>query len=430
MIEPATMNDLTIILLALFLSAFFSGMEIAFVAANKLKVEVDKQAGGFSARLMSRFVRSESRFISTMLVGNNIALVVYGISFAAMLEPFFYQVLPEPVRGDASVFVMQTFISSLVILVFAEFIPKTLFRINPNRFLGIFALPVTIIYYILYPIIAFTMFLSNLIMKGLLNTDTSSAKKVFDAIDMDNFLKEFGRKDEQSEEQHRDLQIIRNAIDFPEIKLRECMLPRTEIVAVSQTESIQAIRKIFSETGLSKILMYNESIDEIVGYVHAFDFFSQPQQVQDIIRPVMLVPETMFASKLLQNLLQQRKSLAVVVDEFGGTAGIITIEDIIEEIFGEIDDEYDVEDLTEKQIGPHEYIFSARLEIDYLNEKYNLHLPDSDEYETLGGLVINQMESIPAKGEEFDVGNTHIKILQVSEKRVELIKVRHYKTSL
>jgi len=424
------MNDLTIILLSLFLSAFFSGMEIAFVAANKLKVEVDKQSGGFSARLMSRFVRSESSFISTMLVGNNIALVVYGISFAALLEPFLYQVLPEPVKGDAGVFVMQTIISSLVILVFAEFLPKTLFRINPNRFLGIFALPVTIIYYILYPIIAFTMSLSNLIMKSLLKTDTTATGKVFDAIDMDNFLKEFGRKDEQSEDQHRDLQIIRNAIEFPEIKLRECMVPRTEIVAVSQTESIQAIRKIFSETGLSKILVYNESIDDMVGYVHAFDFFSQPGQIQDIIRPVILVPETMLASKLLQNLLQQRKSLAVVVDEFGGTAGIITIEDIIEEIFGEIDDEYDVEDLTEKQTGPDEYIFSARLEIDYLNEKYNLHLPDSDEYETLGGLVINHMESIPARGEEIDIGNTHIKILQVSEKRVELIKVRHHKVSL
>ena len=418
----------TLIIISLLLSAFFSGMEIAFVAANKLKVEVDKQSGGFSARLLSRFVRSESSFISTMLVGNNIALVVYGISFAALLEQLLSPILPGPIKGEFSIFMMQTIISSLVILIFAEFLPKTLFRINPNRFLNAFALPVTVIYYLLYPIIAFTMAASNLIMKHLMGTDVTSSKKVFDAIDMDNFLKEFGEQHEESNERQREIQMFRNAIEFPEVKLRECLIPRTEVVAVSQNESIPAIRSIFSQTGLSKVLVYQSSIDDIVGYVHAFDFFSGPRNVRDIIRPVLLVPETMHANKLLKSLIQQRKSIAVVLDEFGGTAGIITIEDIMEEIFGEIDDEYDVEDLVEKQTAIGEYIFSARLEIDYLNEKYKLNLPESEEFETLGGLILNHMESIPEKGEELSIGPVNVKILQVSEKRLELVKLHKVKS--
>ncbi len=417
------MHYITLIVIGLLLSAFFSGMEIAFVAANKLKVEVDKQSGGFSARLLSRFVRSESSFISTMLVGNNIALVIYGISFAALLEPIIKYQLPHPFNAEISIVIIQTLISSTVILIFAEFLPKTLFRINPNRFLNTFALPVTAIYYILYPIISFTMAISNFLMKNLLQTDLTSTKKVFDAIDMDNFLREFGEGQEEDHASQREIQMFRNAIEFPEIKLRECLIPRTEVVAVSEKESIPAIRDIFSSTGLSKVLVYQNSIDDIVGYVHAFDFFSQPKNVREIIRPVLLVPETMHANKLLNSLIQQRKSIAVVLDEFGGTAGIITIEDIMEEIFGEIDDEYDVEDLIERRIAPNEYVFSARIEIDYLNDKYNLNLPVSEEYETLGGLILNHYESIPAKGEEVQIGAATFKVLQVSEKRLELVKV-------
>ncbi len=417
------MTHITLIAISILLSAFFSGMEIAYVAANKLKVEVDKQKGGFSARLLSRFIRSESSFISTMLVGNNIALVVYGISFAALLEPFILNNLPSPLNTEISVLIIQTFISSLIILIFAEFLPKTLFRINPNRFLNIFALPVTLIYYILYPLISLTIAISNFILMKVLHVDIKNTQKVFDAIDMDNFLREFGEGHEDDHESLREIQIFRNAIEFPEVKLRECLIPRTEVVAVSQNESIPAIRKILSETGLSKVLVYQNSIDDIIGYVHAFDFFSQPANIQEIIRPVLLVPETMHANKLLKNLIQQRKSIAVVLDEFGGTAGIITIEDIMEEIFGEIDDEYDVEDMIEKQTGLNEYIFSARLEIDYLNEKYKLNLPESEEYETLGGLILNHNESIPVKGEDLHIGNLKFTVLQVSEKRLELIKI-------
>ncbi len=268
------------------------------------------------------------------------------------------------------------------------------------------------------------MHLSNTIIKHVLKTDVSASKRVFDAIDMDNFLKEFGQESDVEGEQERDLQIFRNAIEFPEVILRECMVPRTEVVAVAQTESISVMRDIFSDTGLSKLLVYKDSVEDIVGYVHAFDFFSHPENIHDIIRPVLLVPETMLANKLLRSLLQQRKSVAVVVDEFGGTAGIITIEDIIEEIFGEIDDEYDTEGLVEKQIGSGEFVFSARLEIDYVNDKYKLELPESEEYETLGGLIINRMESIPGKGEELTIGNVWVKVLQVSQKRIDLVKVR------
>ncbi len=414
---------MTVIIISLLLSGFFSGMEIAFVAANKLRVEVEKQKGGFSARLLSPFVRSEASFISTMLVGNNIALVVYGISFAALLQPVLQASLPSPLNTAFVVFLFQTIISSFIILIVAEFLPKTLFRIQPNRMLELFALPAVLIYYILYPVIAFTMMVSDLIMRRVAGDSVTADKKVFDAIDMDNFLQEFGQADNDEGQQQVEIQMFRNAIEFPEVKLRECLLPRTEIVAVPQSADIVSIRRLFSETGLSKILVYGDSVDDMIGYVHVFDLFSQPASVHAITRPVLLVPESMHANKLLKNLIQQRKSIAVVVDEFGGTAGIITIEDIMEEIFGEIDDEHDVEDLVEKKTGENEYLFSARLEIDYLNDKYQMNIPESDEYETLGGLVINCLERIPVKGEEVQIGQLHMKILQVSQKRVELLKV-------
>lgn len=418
------MSIYAIIVISLAFSAFFSGMEIAFIAANKLKVEVDKKSGGFSARLLSRFVRSESSFISTMLVGNNIALVVYGIAFASILEPIIYRWLPEVLQTEFSVLLLQTIISSLIILIFAEFLPKALFRINPNTFLGFFALPVTLIYYLLYPFISFTMGISRIILKYFFNLQIADDKKVFDTVDIDNFLKEFGNGDQQPARARRELQIFRNAMEFPEIKVRECMKPRTEIVAVSEDEHPANVRKLFSQTGLSKILIFKDSIDNVIGYVHAFDFFSFPEQIRPIIRPVMLVPETMLANKLLKNFIQQHKSLAVVIDEFGGTSGLITIEDIMEEIFGEIDDEYDEDKLMARRIREDEYLFSARLEIDYLNDKFQLDLPVSDEYETLGGLILYHLESIPVKGQELTFGPFLVKILQVSQKRIELVQFK------
>ncbi|MFO7978943.1 MAG: hemolysin family protein [Bacteroidales bacterium] len=428
-IQNLAVSLYSIIIISLIFSAFFSGMEIAFIAANKLKIEVDKKSGALSARLMSRFVRSESSFISTMLVGNNVALVVYGVFFAILMEPVLVALLPVSMQSDLVILLLQTLVSSLIILIFAEFLPKVLFRINPNRFLNIFALPVTIIYYLLFPVIYLVMGLSRSMLSYFFNIDIANNKKVFDSVDINNFLKEFGNGKDQESTTRRELQIFRNAIEFPDVIIRECMIPRTEIVAVAEKESPDQVRKLFSHTGLSKILIYKDSIDNITGYVHAFDFFSLPEKLQPIIRPVMLVPETMHANKLLQNFIKQHKSIAVVIDEFGGTSGIITIEDIMEEIFGEIEDEYDVDILMERRVREGEYIFSARLEIDYLNEKFNLDLQVSDEYETLGGLILNHLESIPEKGQEILIGQLVVKILQVSQKRIELVQIKKMVTT-
>ncbi|MFN3554530.1 MAG: hemolysin family protein [Bacteroidales bacterium] len=418
------MNIWTIIILSILFSAFFSGMEIAYITANKLKVEVDKKSGGLSARILSHFTQSDSGFISAMLVGNNIALVIYGIATAVVLEGFLRSVIPVAVQSEFTILLGQTLITSLIILFFAEFLPKTLFRINANSILKFFAVPVYIIYYLLYPVVFITLGLSRIILEKLFKLKLADTPRSFDSVDINNFLQEFGDPGSKEAQESIEMQIFRNAIEFPEIKLRESMIPRTEIIALDEKESLDTYRKKFSEKGLSKILIYRKNIDNIVGYVHAFDFFKKPKEISSIIRPIMLVPETMHVNKLLRNFIQQRKSIAVVVDEFGGTAGLITIEDIMEEIFGEIDDEYDTDNLVEKQTGDAEYLFSARLEIDYLNEKYGLNLPESDEYETLGGLIINHHESIPRMNEEILIRNYHCRIVQVSEKRIEQVQLR------
>ncbi len=419
------MDILTIIIVSILFSAFFSGMEIAYITANKLKVEVEKKTGGFSARILSKFTNSDSGFISTMLVGNNIALVIYGIFIAIVLRSFLEGVLPAALQSDFVILLAQTIISAIVILLFAEFLPKTLFRINPNKILNFFAIPVYIIYYLLYPIVFITLGLSEFILQKIFNIKLANAPKTFDSVDIENFLHEFGDNNPgNTNKESIEMQIFRNAIDFPDIKLRESMIPRTEVIALDEKESLQCFRDKFSEKGLSKILIFRKSIDNVVGYVHAFDFFKKPKDIKSIIRPVMLVPETMHVNKLLKSFIQQRRSIAVVVDEFGGTAGLITIEDIMEEIFGEIDDEYDTDDFIEKQLSTDEFIFSARLEIDYLNDKYNFHLPESEEYETLGGLIINQHESIPAKDEEISIKGYTLKVIQVSEKRVEQVQLK------
>ncbi len=413
-----------IIIISLIFSAFFSGMEIAYITANKLKVEVDKKSGGLAARIISRFTRSDSGFISAMLVGNNITLVVYGIFIALLLRPQLERVMPEIIQSEFSIFLGQTILSSLIILLFAEFLPKTLFRIDSNRILRFFALPVYIIYILLYPLVFITLGLSDFILRRIFKVNLSQSPKTFDSVDIDNFLREFGNKQNSSGGDEIEMQIFRNAIEFPDIKLRESMIPRTEIVALDEKEPLDVFRKTFSEKGLSKILIYQRSIDNITGYVHAFDFFKKPKDIPSIIRPIMVVPETMHVNKLLRNFIHQHRSIALVVDEFGGTAGLITIEDIMEEIFGEIEDEYDTDNLVEKQISENEFIFSARLEIDYLNEKYGFLLPESEEYETLGGLIINQHESIPEKDQTIQIKNYIFRISQVSAKRIEQVHVR------
>lgn len=410
--------NLWIIFFAIVFSAFFSGMEIAFVTSNKLKIELDRKKGQLSGRILSRFTKSDSRFISTMLVGNNVALVVYGMSTAVLLEPILIQWLPASMENEVLLLLLQTLISSFIILIFAEFLPKVLFRINPNSTLSFFSIPTIIIYYLLYPLISFTIALTRFFLKKLFKMELSDEQKVFNTIDIDNLLREYTESGTQEKQQSMEVQMFKNAIDFPTTKLRECMVPRTEMVALEEGEPISLLRQRFSETGLSKILIYKESIDNIIGYAHVFDVFKNPQDITSIIRPVMIVPETMHANKLLKNFIQQHRSIALVVDEFGGTSGLITLEDVMEEIFGEIDDEYDVDNLVDKKLQDDEYVFSARLEIDYLNETYGLRLPESEEYETLGGLITNFHESIPEQNEEIVIGDYHFRITQVSKTKI------------
>lgn len=398
-------------------------MEIAFVSANKLKFEVDKKTGGLWPKLLAKIVDSDSNFISAMLVGNNLALVVYGISTAVILEPVLHELLPIGIKTELSVFLGQTIISSTVILVLAEFLPKVLFRINPNRLFVFFAFPVYIIYSLLYPLVVITMGVSRFFLRLFFKMDIDDQKKGFDFVDIDNFLKEYGEVSNAPKDEARDLQLFKNAIEFPDIKVRECMTPRTEIVAVAHTEKPEKIRQILSRTGHSKVLVYKNSIDEIIGYLHAYDFFKKPKEISEIIKPLVLVPETMLIKKLFDKLIKQKMSIAAVVDEFGGTSGIITIEDIMEEIFGEIDDEHDFESLLEREIGKGEYILSARFEIDYLNEKYGFEIPESDEYNTLGGFILNHLETIPKKGQEIIFEGLRFRISQVSNKLIEKVLV-------
>ncbi len=410
------------IIITLLLSAFFSGMEIAFVSSNKLKTELDKGKGSLSASILSRFNKNPSKLIGALLLGNNIALVIYGLAASDLLEPFLKAYLAEGLNSDSIVLLIQTLLATLVILVFAEFIPKVIFRINSNSMLNFFALPVTFFYYVFYPFIHFFLGISEFILRSFFNVRLQENQYVFSPIDLDNYVKEFSSENKREEAINQEIQMFQNAMEFRGVKIRECMIPRTEIVAMEENESMELLKKKFIETGLSRILIYNETVDNIIGFVHSYDIFSNPRHIKPILKPIIIVPETMLANKVLTMFIQQHRSVALVVDEFGGTSGMATMEDIIEEIFGEIEDEYDVEELTDKQLNESTFIFSARLEIDYLNEKYKLDLPVSEDYETLAGLIIKHHESIPGLGQEIFFVNFKCVILEASETRIETVK--------
>lgn len=413
------------VVITILFSAFFSGMEIAFVTANKLKIEVDKNKDFLPARILSKFVKKPSRFIGALLLGNNIALVIYGIYIARILELPLRQLLPAGAGAEAMLLIAQTLVSTLIILLFAEFLPKILFRINPNSTLSFFAIPIYLFYILFYPVIFFFIGLSELILKYLFKVNITQPDYAFGVVDLDHFLSESTASKPEESDDYQEIQMFQNARDLGNIKLRECMVPRNEIIALNQNESIDKLNELFIESGHSKVLIYQESIDNIIGYTHSYDLFRKPVSIKEITKPVMIVPETMPASTLLNKFMGERRSVALVVDEFGGTAGMLTIEDIIEEIFGEIDDEYDVEELAEKQIDENTYLFSGRHEIDYLNQKYRLDLPESDDYETLAGFIISYHESIPAENEEIRAGNFLFTIVRASETRIEevLLKV-------
>ena len=418
------MNSWLIVVITLIFSAFFSGMEIAFSSSNKLKIELDKGKGIFSARILADFSKTPSRFIGALLLGNNISLVIYGIVMAKILEPVLINLFPEDLLSDSIILLIQTIVATLIILLVAEFIPKMLFRINPNSLLSFLAIPVYIIYYVLYPVILVFIGFSEFLLKSFFKIRFTNENQAFSPIDLDNYLKESSHYSKHEKDINQEIQMFQNVIDFGKVKLRECLIPRTEIIALDENDTVEVAKKLFIDNGLSKILVFKESIDNIIGYIHSYDMFKNPTNISSILKQIIIVPETMLANDVLGMFIKQSKSIALVVDEFGGTSGMVTMEDIIEEIFGEIIDEHDIADLIEKKINEKEFILSARLEIDYLNEKYNFELPESDDYETLAGLIIHYYKSIPEQNYEIIIKNFTIKILQASHVKIEKVNLK------
>ncbi len=411
-----------LILVAILFSAFFSGMEIAFVSANKLRLEMDKQSDPFNSKILKMVTGNAGNYIATMLVGNNIALVIYGIAFGTLLEPFFHGYF----QSEFIILLFQTVVSTLIILVFAEFLPKTLFRISPNSLLNVFSVPLAVFYIAFYPITQFAVGITNLLLKGILKTDVKAINKnpVFGRIDLDEFVNETDALGlEKKKNIETEVKLFKNALDFSKVKLREIMIPRTQIAMLDINASIDELRHMFVETGFSRILFYKENIDNIIGYVHSSIIFQNPKTIQPYIQNVLIVPETMPANKLLSTFIQEHRSIAIVVDEFGGTSGMVTSEDILEEIFGEIEDEHDTSDIIEKEISETEFIFSGKFEIDLLNEKYFLDLPETEEFETLAGLILFYHESIPKINSLIKIGKFQFKILKATNTKIELVKL-------
>jgi len=414
------MDLLLVILTTILFSAFFSGMEIAFITANKLRLELDKKQNIIYAKLISLYTQHPAQFIATMLIGNNVSLVIYGIAFAKFLHPYLNQYLP-----NSLVLLAQTFISTILILATAEYLPKTLFRINPNGLLKFFTVPIAIFYFLFYPITRITMGISKIVLKVLLNEDIKNVneKVVFSRVDLDHFVNETDNTSDpqNSDEIDNEVKLFRNALDFSKVRLREIMVPRTEMAVLDINSSIEELRQKFIETGYSRILFYSENIDNIIGYIHHSVIFTNPDSISSNLSKVVIVPETMPASKLLSKFIQQRLSIAIVVDEFGGTSGMVTSEDILEEIFGEIEDEHDTVFLIKKQVAPGEFIFSGRVELDELNEKFNLDFPENESYETLAGFILNNYESIPKINTIINIGQYRFKILKATHTKIELV---------
>jgi len=406
-----------IIVATLFLSALFSGMEIAYVSANRLRMELNSKRYRFSAPIVSYLLKRPSQYISTMLIGNNIALVIYGIIMEITLAPWFY----HWTDNSFVVLLLQTIISTFIILLFAEFLPKVVFSQNANTYLRIFAVPIFIFYLLFFPIAIFIIGISNLILRLFGIKSQHHNQLTYGKIDLDYLVNEYRETDQQDDENN--LRIFQNALDFSTITLRECIVPRTEIEALPITANIDELKERFIESGYSKIIIYEENIDKIIGYVHSSYLFKNPKTIKEILLPISIVPETKPAKDLLSELLAEKKSIAMVVDEFGGTAGIITMEDIIEEITGEIEDEYDVQELTEKKISDTEFLFSGRTEIDYINQTYSLNIPESDSYETLAGFILQNHHHIPKKNEEITISPFRFIIEKVSNVKIELVRL-------
>ena len=418
--------ELTYIIISLAFSAFFAGIEIAFVSADKLQIAVQEGNGGFSSRVVSKFIKNPSLFIGTTLVGLTIAQVVYGIYIAALLEPKLAEFLPSAINNDFTVMVSQTIISTIIVITTAEFLPKSLFLVNPNFMLTFFAIPMNVFYYGLNIPVKGLIWLTKVFLNKAFGISYLDENPAFGLTDLNNYIQTQVEQSKVGQETKSeiDTKILSNALDFKNIKVRDCMRPRTELVAVDLNYGLDYLKKVFLESGHSKVLIYSETIDNIIGYCHSKELFKKPHSIQDILTTIPMVPEVAQANDLLIEFIEQRKSIAVVLDEFGGTAGIITLEDIMEEIFGEINDEHDEVENDEQQLDEHNYIFSARLEIDYLNDKYNWSIPTGD-YDTLGGYIIDKNQDIPVEGNLIDIPPFTFTIISKNDARLDKVKVTY-----
>ncbi|MCX6325993.1 MAG: hemolysin family protein [Bacteroidia bacterium] len=417
------MGGIFIILLAIILSAFFSGMEIAFVTSNKLRIELDRKQGVFGSEIIKLFTDNPGQYIATMLIGNNISLVIYGLVFSGILGP----VLSPLIDSDLLVLILNTIISTAIILFVAEFLPKTIFIISPNFFLKFLSIPTIFFFFLFYPVSKFTLAASNLFIKVFFRIkpgEKIQENLVFSKVDLDHFVTLSKQSKEESCPDHHNIRIFRNALDFSNVKLRECMIPRTEIKAVECMRPVGELKEKFIETRHSRILVYQNTIDNIIGYFELKDIFKNPSDIRSSLRKLAIVPETMPANRLLKLFVDEKKNIALVVDEFGGTSGMVTIEDVLEEIVGDIEDEHDINELTEKVVGNNEYILAGRIEIDYLNEKYHLKLPEEDDYETLAGMILFYHGSIPGNNDVIRIGKIVIKVLRATTTRLELVNLK------
>ena len=413
-----------ITIVAIIFSGLFSGTEIAFIQSNKVRIEIDATKGGFINKIISKFNSNQDMFISTILVGNNIVLVVYGITISVILNPMLQQIY----NNEAFILIANTIVSTGIILITGEFIPKTVFRINPNLMLKLFALPVLIIYVLLYPISLFISWISRQLMKLIGVKDEQVETSSITMDELDNYIQQTIDEQKGKEEVENEVKIFRNAIDFKDTHIGDCMIPRNEIVAVDmETTTKEQLINTFVATGLSKIVVYKEDIDNVCGYIHVAELLDAEVEWKERIKPVVFTPETMLANKMMRRLMAEKKSMAIVVDEFGGTCGLVTLEDLVEEIFGEIEDEHDRQKLVERKIGENEYEFSGRVEIEHINEKFDLDIKESESYHTIAGYILDNLESLPSQGDVFELGDLKFTILNMSAARIELIKVERKK---
>ena len=410
---------ISIAAITLLFSAFFSGVEIAFISANKLKLELDKNSGKFPANIITYFSKNESDFITTMLVGNNISLVVYGIVMTQILTPK----ISDYLHSDFALLLAQTIITTIIVLVTAEFFPKAIFRIYPNQILRIFSVPIWLFFVFFRPVALLMLYLSKVVLKYLLGQKIEEGKQVFGKTDLDEYLSNV-KSAVGDEESRVEVEMLQNVLDLTETKLRECMIPRTEIVAMDILVPIEEIKDKFITTKLSKILIYKGNIDKVIGYVHSSDLFRNPKNVRSVLLPIPFVPESMSAMQLLTQFIESNKGIALVVDEFGGTSGMLTIEDVTEEIVGEIEDEHDVEEITDKKLSKNQYQLFARLDIEMVNKKYGLNLPESDEYETIAGLILHHSEEIPKKDEVIVLEEFQFTIIKANQTAIQEVQLK------